>query len=146
MTLMERWRASRQTGWGKAGTVLLFPAIFFLLLEWQERDYAADGETVQGIALKKELNNRVSYSFSMHGGEQLEGSATVLPDTWAQLQPGTPVTVEYKRDSPRTNRVAGQTKGVGFWWKAAALLGAAGVILITIGAGKAASRRNGGTA
>lgn len=142
MKLVERWRTSTRTAWGKVGTALLFPAMFFLLLEWQERDYASNGEMVQGVVLDKGVSRggRVSYQFSTHDGEAFEGSSKALPETWDKLQTGAAVTVEYKRDFPRTSRIAGQTTGSGFWWKAAVVLGAAGVTLIVIGASKAVSK------
>jgi hypothetical protein len=148
MKLVEQWRTSTRTGWGKVGTVLLFPAMFFLLLEWQERDYAADGETVQGVVLDKGVSRggRVSYRFSTHSGESFDGGSKALPETWDKLQTGAAVTVEYKRDFPRTSRIAGQTAGLGFWWKASVLLGAVGVTLIVIGTRKAVSTAGSDTA
>jgi hypothetical protein len=143
LNLVQQWRTSTRTGWGKVGTAVLFPAAFFLLLEWQERDYAVDAETVQGEVLEKGASRggRITYRFSTLDGESFEGGSNALPATWDELQPGSRVTVEYKRDAPGTSRIAGQTTGAGFWWKAAALLGAAGLVLIVIGARKGVSRR-----
>jgi hypothetical protein len=138
--------ARRRVNWKLIGWVLLFFAFFFLLLEWQERDYAARGEIAEAVVTAKDIRIRqsstgsgrrrehvISYRFSTPDGEVFEGHSDVLLETWNQTREGGPVTVEYKRDFPGTNRIAGQVAGAGFWWKAAAVLAMLGIASIIVG-------------
>ena len=139
--------ASRgRVGWKSVGGVLLFLAFFFLLLEWQERDYAERGAIAEAVVIGKDTRVRrrttgtgtsrdhvLIYRFQTPEGEVFEGRSDVPLTTWNQAQEGAPVTVEYKRDFPATNRIAGQVAGAGFWWKASALLALLGIASVVIG-------------
>lgn len=148
-----KWREGLRTGPGAVAKIVLALAVFFLLLEWQERDYLEDGARVQGVVLEKGTSIRsggaggsrpdrwVTYRFSTPDGRQFEGSSSeVLPATWRELALGGPITIEYKRDFPDTNRVAGQVAGAGFWWKAAVVLAAIAAALILVGARRSSGR------
>lgn len=126
--------------------MLLVLAFVCLLLEWQERDYAARGEIAEAVVTGKDIRVRsrtsgtgtrrdyfISYRFSTPEGEVFEGSSDVSPAIWDETREGASVTVEYKRDFPGTNRIAGQVAGAGFWWKASALLALLGVASFVIG-------------
>lgn len=136
----------RRVGWKSVGGVLLFLAFFFLLLEWQERDYAARGAIAEAVVIGKDTRVRprttgtgtsrdhvLIYRFQTPEGEVFEGRSDVPLTTWNQAQKGAPVAVEYKRDFPATNRIAGQVAGAGFWWKASALLALLGIASFVIG-------------
>ncbi|MGH8494862.1 MAG: DUF3592 domain-containing protein [Gammaproteobacteria bacterium] len=132
------------------GRILLFLAFFFLLLEWQERDYSARGEIVEAVVTQKVVQRRartsgtgrrtdhvIFYRFSTPEGETFEGRSDVLLETWNRTREGGPVTVEYKRDFPGTNRIVGQVAGAGFWWKAAAVLAMLGLAALILDRRKA---------
>jgi hypothetical protein len=132
--------AGRRVDWKRVGRILFFLAFFFLLLEWQERDYAARGDVVEGVVTEKAVEHRprktgtgtyrhevVFYRFTTPEGGTFEGRSDVLPGTWNRLTEGGPVAVEYKRDFPGTSRVVGQVAGAGFWWQGAILLAMLGL-------------------
>ncbi len=136
----------RHVGWKQAGGLLLFLAFFFLLLEWQERDYAARGEIAEAVVIGKHTRVRprttgtgtsrehvLVYRFQAPEGEMFEGRSDVSLAIWNETREGASITVEYKRDFPATNRIAGQVAGTGFWWKASALLALLGIASFVIG-------------
>lgn len=144
-----RWRAS----WKSVGGILLFLAFFFLLLEWQERDYAARGAIAEGVVIGKDTRARprstgtgtsrdhfLVYRFQTPEGEVFEGRSDVSLATWNETGVGASVTVEYKRDFPATNRIAGQVAGAGFWWKASALLALLGIASFITGRRREAAK------
>jgi hypothetical protein len=94
--------------------ILFVLAAFFVALSLEGCRYEVSGLRATGVVLHKEARprardkNHVRYRFQAGGGQAIEGRSDVLPQTFADLREGGPVEIEYIRDSPGTNRVAGE--------------------------------------
>jgi hypothetical protein len=101
------------------GVFLAVAAIVFL----HNENYKKNGIAVTGKVLSKEIENsysgsrrstatyRVCYRFNTREGGVLNGCDTTGRGAWHALVKDGPVTVEYLRDDPTSNRVGGEASG-----------------------------------
>jgi hypothetical protein len=98
------------------GPLLIFVSLFWLGSACEHTWYAVGGATVQGTVVSRAIshgnrgnNHHVAYRFTAPDGETIEARDSVLPGTYARLQQGGPVEIEYIAGFPLLNRVAGDT-------------------------------------
>jgi hypothetical protein len=96
------------------GPLLIFVSLFWLGSACEHTWYAVGGATVQGTVVSKGIsrgsrgnNHHVAYRFTAPNGETIDARDSVLPGTYARLEQGGPVTIEYIASFPLLNRVAG---------------------------------------
>jgi hypothetical protein len=96
------------------GPLLIFVSLFWLGSAGEHTWYAVSGATVQGTVVSKAIshgsrgnNHHVGYRFTAPDGETIEARDSVLPGTYARLQQGGSVEIEYIARFPLMNRVAG---------------------------------------
>jgi hypothetical protein len=96
------------------GPFVIFISLFWLGSACEHTWYAVGGATARGTVVSKASsrgsrgnNHHVAYRFTAPDGKTIEARDSVLPGTYARLQQGEPVEIEYIAAFPLLNRVAG---------------------------------------
>src|SRR5215218_8392598 len=126
--LWARLRASKRLVLGvvllAAGLPVALSALAVVVHQLvEDRRFAAEGVTVQGRVLGKEIRRHsrrrpdqylVTYRFATAPGVEVTGTAKVAPTVWGRLREGGPIAVAYLPRTPSWQRVGGEREGLGF--------------------------------
>ena len=140
-TKRSLFAVARQSMWVWAGTILLLIGLPFFILAivfmGQERKFDAEGRTVEGIVLTKNVgrdrdNNRkysVRYRFTAPDGSIREGRSELSEERWSEFVENGPIRILYLPDKPGSHRIEGESK-----WTLLVIFVVVGVLL-TLGGG-----------
>ncbi|HMO18994.1 MAG TPA: DUF3592 domain-containing protein [Oligoflexia bacterium] len=107
------------------GFLILFSLVFISVGYFSlknESEYAANGETVDGTVLSRTVEERwstdsstkrqtkttyynISYNFIAPDGREIESTSGVSRSVYESAQEGAPITIQYLKQDPDTNRV-----------------------------------------
>jgi hypothetical protein len=125
-------RTAQKTTLTTVGAIFVFLSLVFAALAFEEWRYERQGAIIQGTAIGVNSKGKWAYKF-MVDGRVLEGESEVLHGTSSRLKEGSPVEVQYLRDSPVTNRIPGQRATYTTWRNMAVAAFVAGVVCLLRG-------------
>ena len=114
-----------QSFWIRFGSMWLFVGMPFLIIGiytatqtvTQQERFQKEGQSTQGMVLTKALQGgkkssdssyRITFRFTTADGKVMNGSASVSPELWDELEERRPVQVTYLPNKPQSNRVDGK--------------------------------------